>query len=86
MKKTLAILAASALLFSCGGGPTTPCDCAQALQDMNTEYEEARGDEAKEKALQEKFEKLNEECEALRDEMGKDKYMEELEKCLEEME
>lgn len=85
MKKIVFAFAASAILVSCGGGPTTPCDCAQALQDMNTEYEAARGDEAKEKALQEKFEKLNEECEAIRDEMGKEAYMKEMEACMENM-
>lgn len=85
MKKTFIVLAASALLFSCSSGPTTPCDCAQALKNMNTEYEEARGDEDKEKALQEKYEKLNKECEAIRDEMGQEKYNEELEKCMDEM-
>lgn len=82
MKKILGIAIVSMSLLSCGGA-TTPCDCAEALGEMNTAYTEAAGDEAKTAELNEKFEQLNKDCEAVKAEMGDEKYMEEMEKCME---
>lgn len=86
MKKIFAIATVSTLLFSCGGGPSTPCDCAQGLKDMTAAFEQAEGDDAKQESLKKEFEQLNTDCEALREKMGGDKFQEEIEKCLEEME
>ena len=86
MKKIFVIALTSTLLFACGGGPTSPCDCAEALGEMTTSFEEARGDDAKEEELNKKFEQLDKDCEALRDKMGKEKYMEEFMQCMEDME
>lgn len=83
MKKIFAIASLSILLLSCGGA-TTPCDCAEALGEMNSAYSEAAGDEAKLEELNAKFEKLNKDCEAVKQEMGDEKYMEEMTKCMEE--
>ena len=83
MKMIFGLAAVSMLLLSCGGGVKTPCDCASKLGEMSTAYEEARGDEAKTAELNEKFEQLNKDCEAIAAEMGDEKYMKEMTDCME---
>ncbi|MCC5923353.1 MAG: hypothetical protein JJT77_06180 [Crocinitomicaceae bacterium] len=85
MKKSVIVLSVIALvsLASCGGGATTPCDCANALKEMTKDYEAANMDEAKMKKLEEKYKQINDDCEALVAEIGQEKYQEEFLKCLE---
>lgn len=82
MKKFFVIATVSMLLLSCGGA-TTPCDCAKALGEMNTAYKDAAGDDAKVEELNEKFEKLNKDCESIKAEMGDEKFNKEMSKCME---
>jgi len=83
MKRTVLITATALFTFaSCGDVVKSPCDCANALKEMTKDFEEAGEDEAKIKKLQEKYEKINTDCEAISEKMG-EKYQEEFQKCLE---
>jgi hypothetical protein len=84
MKKVILVATVATFMFSCGGGVSTPCDCANALEDYGEAYKEAQtaDDKAKLDELNAKFEQLDKDCKAISKEMGKEKYREEFEKCL----
>lgn len=90
MKKTL-LLAGTLLAISftsCGGGEEnkeekkamTVCDCMKASEDMMQEADEAAGDEAKMKEIEEKYKSQIEECKK----MGEGKSEEEMKALMEE--
>lgn len=68
------------LLASCGGSGV--CKCASAIEGMMKDYEAAMGDEAEMAKLEKKYEKINKDCEAIRDEMGQDEFNKAIEECM----
>ena len=93
MKKVILLVAVIATTFvSCGGDDKTKdgeekkaltvCDCVNGFEDMQKEMEAAGEDEEKKKDIEEKYGKIEEECEK----MGKDKSEEEMKKLMEEAE
>lgn len=80
MKKVLFSVAvvATMALASCGGASV--CDCVKTMEEMMKEVEEAGGDEAKMKEIEEKYKDKAEACKKL----GEGKSDEEKKKMAEE--
>ena len=83
MKKVIYSVAivATMALASCGGGASV-CDCLKMGEEAMKESQEAAGDEAKLKEIQEKYKLKAEECKKL----GEGKSEEEMKKLQEEVE
>jgi hypothetical protein len=81
MKKVIYSVAivATMALASCGGG-TSVCDCVKTMEEMMKEVQEAGGDEAKMKEIDEKYKDKAEACKKL----GEGKSDEEKKKLAEE--
>jgi molybdopterin-biosynthesis enzyme MoeA-like protein len=81
MKKIFMAGAASLfLLASCGGSGV--CECADAIEGMMKDYQEAMGDEAEMAKLEKKYAKINEKCEGIRNEMGQEEFNKAIEECM----
>jgi hypothetical protein len=84
MKKVLlSVAVAATFVFASCGGPSI-CDCVKAFENMEKEVEEAGEDEAKIKAVEEKYKSQEEACKKLGEEMEKASE-EEQKKMMEEM-
>ena len=86
MKKVIYSVAivATMALASCGG--PSICDCVKSFEEMGKELEEADGDEAKMKEIEEKYKDKKDACkklgeEAEKDEEAKKKMEEEMKNC-----
>ncbi len=84
MKKFILPVAVVAVLaFSSCGGPSI-CDCMKLGEEASKEIAEAKGDEAKMKSIQEKYEAKGKACDKLAEGKSKEekaKMMEEALKC-----
>ncbi len=84
LTKTLLAVAVSAFLFtSCAGGSEV-CGCADTMLSMMKDYKAANKDEAKMKAIEEKYKDKVEKCKKLdegKSDDDKKKMDEEMKKC-----
>ena len=80
MKKIIVLGGLAMFLSSCGG-ETTVCDCAASLEEMSKDFQDAMGDEEKMKSLEGKYDKINEDCEKLAEEIGQEEFQKQFEDC-----